>query len=68
MQFQGYGIEVKIDGKNILLEIKNLMDEKNISLDDLEETSDKLASEGKTPMYIAIDGKLSRYNSCCRYC
>lgn len=31
----------------------------NISLEDLEETSHKLASEGKTPMYTAIDGKMA---------
>ena len=32
------------------------MVEKNIDLENLEEKSDKLADEGKTPMYIAIDG------------
>lgn len=55
----GHGIEVKIDGKNILLGNRKLMVESNISLEDLEETSHKLAGEGKTPMYIAIDGKIA---------
>ncbi|MDF2671784.1 MAG: copper-translocating P-type ATPase [Clostridiales bacterium] len=55
----GLGIEVKIDGKDILLGNRKLMVERNISLEKLEETSDKLASEGKTPMYIAIDEKLA---------
>ena len=35
------------------------MDESNISLENLEKASDKLAEEGKTPMFIAINGKLS---------
>ena len=55
----GHGIEVKIDGKNILLGNKKLMLERNVSLEKLEETSDKLAGEGKTPMYIAIDKKMA---------
>lgn len=54
----GLGIEVKIDGKDILLGNRKLMVESNISLANLEETSNKLAGEGKTPMYIAIDNKM----------
>ncbi|MCR1897524.1 heavy metal translocating P-type ATPase [Irregularibacter muris] len=55
----GHGIEVKIDEKNILLGNRKLMIESNISLASLEEVSDKLAGEGKTPMYIAIENKIS---------
>jgi P-type Cu+ transporter len=55
----GHGIEVKIDGKDILAGNRKLMVESNISLENLEETSNKLAGEGKTPMYIAIDNKLA---------
>ena len=54
----GHGIEVKIDGKNILLGNKKLMVEKTIDISVLAEKSDRLAEEGKTPMYIAINGKL----------
>jgi Cu+-exporting ATPase len=35
------------------------MDERSVSLVRLEDTSDRLAEEGKTPMYIAIDGNLA---------
>jgi len=55
----GHGIEVKIDGKNILLGNRKLMVESNISLENLEDTSNRLASEGKTPMYVAIDSKIA---------
>ncbi|MDF2951481.1 MAG: copper-translocating P-type ATPase [Anaerocolumna sp.] len=54
----GHGIEVQIEGKNIQAGNKKLMVENQISFGSLEETSDRLASEGKTPMYIAIDNKL----------
>jgi Cu+-exporting ATPase len=54
----GHGIEVKIEGKHILLGNKKLMIEKDIDLSQLIRDSDRLASEGKTPMYVAIDGTL----------
>ncbi len=55
----GHGIEVKIDGKNILLGNKKLMVESKISLERLDKISDNLAGEGKTPMYVAIDGSMA---------
>ena len=54
----GYGIEVIINNKNILLGNRKLMNERNISLLNLEDKSDELAREGKTPMYIAIDNNI----------
>jgi Cu+-exporting ATPase len=55
----GLGIEVEIDGSEILLGNKKLMTERNISLDDLAAAADTLASEGKTPMFVAKDGKIA---------
>jgi len=55
----GYGIEVSIEGNKILLGNRKLMCEREISLEELEEFSNKLAQEGKTPMYIAIENKIS---------
>jgi len=54
----GQGISVVIENKSILIGNKKLMDEKNISLSNYAEDSDILANDGKTPMYIAIDGQL----------
>ncbi len=55
----GKGIEVTLNGKAILLGNKKLMTERNIVLDaSITATSDRLASEGKTPMYIAEDDSL----------
>ena len=55
----GHGIEVAIEGKNLLLGNRKLMDDRGIELEGLAETSDNLANEGKTPMYITIDGKIA---------
>ena len=54
----GHGIQVEIECKNILLGNKKLMSENSIEIGDLGVKSDKLANEGKTPMYIAINNKL----------
>ena len=54
----GHGIQVEIEGKTILLGNKKLMDENSIEVGELGIKSDKLANEGKTPMYIAINNKL----------
>lgn len=55
----GHGIEVTVDGKTLLAGNRKLMDDRNISLGELASTSDELAAEGKTPMYIALDNKLA---------
>jgi Cu+-exporting ATPase len=53
----GRGIEAVINGVSVLTGNRKLMDERNISFTELETESDKLAAEGKTPMYVALNGK-----------
>ncbi len=55
----GHGIEAEIDGVKILVGNRKLMDEFSISLKDLEKDSDRLADEGKTPMFIALDSNFA---------
>lgn len=55
----GRGIEAVILGQAVLAGNRALMDERNVSLDALEADSGRLAKEGKTPMYVAVDGKLA---------
>jgi Cu+-exporting ATPase len=50
----GRGIEAEINGVRILAGNKKLMDERGIALDALAADSDRLAEEGKTPMYVAV--------------
>ena len=54
----GQGIQVEIDSKVILLGNRKLMDKNSISVGELGKESDRLAKEGKTPMYIAINSLL----------
>ncbi len=53
----GHGIQVVIKDQDILLGNRKLMTDRNIPLEDLEEDANRLADEGKTPMYIAVDGR-----------
>ena len=55
----GHGIEVTINNENVLIGNRKLMDDKNIALGDLDSESDRLALEGKTPMYVAMNNKIS---------
>lgn len=55
----GRGIEAIINSKTILAGNRKLMDEQQISLERLEAASDRLAEEGKTPMYVSIDGRMA---------
>ncbi len=52
----GQGIKVVLDGKTVLLGNRKLMDDCFIVFGSLLEHADSLASEGKTPMFIAING------------
>ena len=55
----GRGIEATLDGKVLLAGNRKLMEERGIALADMESASDRLAAEGKTPMYIALDQTLA---------
>jgi Cu+-exporting ATPase len=55
----GRGVEATVDGRRVLAGNLKLMDENGLSLDGLLPESERLAAEGKTPMYVAIDGRLA---------
>ncbi|MDZ5255310.1 heavy metal translocating P-type ATPase [Clostridium sp. LIBA-8841] len=54
----GKGIEVKVGEKDILLGNKALLEDKKIAFGNLVEKAQSLAEQGKTPMFIVIDGIL----------
>ncbi|HBC95289.1 MAG TPA: cation-transporting ATPase PacS, partial [Clostridium sp.] len=54
----GCGIEVSIDDNEVLLGNIKLISSRKISQKNIETEWQQLSSEGKTPMYIAINGKL----------
>ena len=54
----GKGIKATIDNENLLIGNQKCMSENKISLTKLTNASKRLATEGKTPMYVAINNKL----------
>jgi len=54
----GKGIEGNIEGRRILLGNRALLDSQGIE-STLQNESDRLAEEGKTPMFVVLDGKLA---------
>jgi Cu+-exporting ATPase len=53
----GHGVSGTVDGREILLGNAKLMRDRGIPIEDLTSDWERLANEGKTPMYVAIDGK-----------
>lgn len=55
----GHGIKATIDGKVVAIGNLKLMALEKVDTAFAQDSFTKLAAEGKTPMYFAIDGKLS---------
>ncbi|MBI4594095.1 MAG: copper-translocating P-type ATPase, partial [Candidatus Rokubacteria bacterium] len=53
----GHGVEATVDDHAVLLGNAKLMRDRGIDLGDLLETATRLADDGKTPMFVAIDGR-----------
>lgn len=51
----GHGVEAEVEGRRVLLGNARLLRDRNIPLDTLEAEAERLADDGKTPMYVAID-------------
>lgn len=52
----GRGIEARVGERPLLLGNLQLLRERGVALDGLEDRAATLAAEGKTPMYVAADG------------
>ncbi len=55
----GYGIQAVVNGQEILVGTRKLMNEQQIDLLNFEEKMVKLENEGKTAMLIAIDARIA---------
>ncbi len=51
----GRGIKAVIDGKRVLLGNADFMVDEQVILGGLSEKAERLSSEGKTPMYVAVE-------------
>ena len=54
----GFGVQGKINNKNILLGNINLMQEQNVDFSSMSDDLEKLTRQGKTPMILSVDGKI----------
>ncbi|WP_312222945.1 heavy metal translocating P-type ATPase [Rhizobium rhizoryzae] len=55
----GYGIEGKVNGRTIAVGADRLMVELGLSVGAFADDAARLADEGKTPLYVALDGRLA---------
>ena len=55
----GQGISATVDGHSVYLGNRRLMEEQGISTEELDEKVQRLESEGKTAMLLAVDGQLA---------
>jgi Cu+-exporting ATPase len=53
----GHGVSGRVDGHDVLFGNAKLMRDRRVSIGELEADWGRLANEGKTPMYVSIDGK-----------
>ena len=53
----GHGIEATVDSRKILLGNLRLMEEKKVVLKGLLNKAEQLSNEGKTPMFLAVEGE-----------
>jgi P-type Cu2+ transporter len=53
----GHGLEATVDGRRLAVGNARLLEREGIAVDGLSERADELAQQGKTAMYVAIDGR-----------
>jgi len=55
--FTGQGIKVALDGRQVLAGTRFLLEANNMDTTALEKEAERLAADGKTAIYAAVDGK-----------
>lgn len=55
----GHGVAVEMEGRKILLGTRKMMRDNNVDIDKLAREVEKLEKEGKTAMFMAVDGLLA---------
>ncbi len=52
----GRGVQAIVDGRQVVLGNRRLMEERGYGLSDLDATARQLSEDGKTPMFVVVDG------------
>jgi P-type Cu2+ transporter len=53
----GRGVRARVNGRDVLIGTKHLLDQHAVSLDGLTPTTERLLGEGKTLILVAVDGQ-----------
>jgi Cu+-exporting ATPase len=53
----GLGVQATVEGRRVLLGNLKLMEESGLPLDGLRGEGERLSAAGKTPMFVAVDGR-----------
>jgi Cu+-exporting ATPase len=53
----GLGVQATVEGRRVLLGNLKLMEESGLPLDELRGEGERLSAAGKTPMFVAVDGR-----------
>lgn len=53
----GHGIHARVDSREVIIGNDKLMVDQKVNTIGLEKLAQKFASEGKTPMFVAVDGQ-----------
>ena len=59
MNLAGHGVEAVVDGKHVLVGTVKLMNDWKVDTSPLQKDIDRLLSEGKTIMILAVDNKIA---------
>jgi|Deesub1362A_J573_1020465.scaffolds.fasta_scaffold01106_2 Cu+-exporting ATPase len=54
----GHGIKARIEGREVLLGNEEFMKDAGLGISSMEAEARRLSEEGKTPMYVAVDGAI----------
>jgi Cu+-exporting ATPase len=55
----GHGIKATVDGKQVMLGNERLMNDEAVAVGDLKQKAGALSEQGKTPMFVSVDGKIA---------
>ena len=53
----GKGIQVTVEGRQVLVGNRRLLADAGIETEEMERRAEELAGQGKTPMFVAVDGQ-----------
>jgi Cu+-exporting ATPase len=53
----GHGVEATVEGRRVAVGNRKLLARVGVATDELEGAAARLADEGKTPMFVAVDGR-----------